>query len=153
MKHIPLPQEVAARTGFTDLVVVTPDTDLTETAANTAQTLALLNVLAGDAVLAAAIVVKTALSDASDAAFNSNTLIVGDDGDTDRFITSFETNVNGTEILYKVHPSTTPYVFLADNTIDAIFAAMAAKSLVDIDGGEVHFYFRIARLARLSAQV
>lgn len=150
LKVVPLPRDTAAGTGFTHLIILTFD-DLTEVTANTAQTIALLAVQAGDAVLRAATLLKTAFTDASDAAFNTTAAVIGDGGDTDRFIASQELNSNGTEVFYKVHPSTTPFVYTAADTIDIVVSAMAAKALNDIDAGELHVYLGIARLEALSA--
>jgi hypothetical protein len=85
MKTYELPAETKAATGFTHKSVVT-HTDLTESTADTDQTIALLSVVAGDVVQKAAYKLVTAFSDASDAAFNDTKVQVGDGGDTDRVI-------------------------------------------------------------------
>lgn len=149
MQALPLTSEERLQ-GFTHRVVLTHE-DLTETAANTAQTIALVSVVAGQVLLRAANKVITAFKDASDTAFNSNTLIVGDGGDTDRANNSQQLNENGTEVLYGVNdPAKLPYVFTAADTIDAIVGSMAAKSLSDIDTGEVHILLQIANLNKLT---
>ncbi len=135
--------------GYTHRVVLTY-ADLTETAANGTQTIALLSLLAGQAVLRCALRVATALADASDAAFNSVLLEVGDGGDTDRYLTSTQLNVNGTEVLYKLHPSTTPNVYVADDTVDALFTPGTGKILTDIDVGELTLLFEVADLNKVA---
>jgi hypothetical protein len=141
-------QEKAGQ-GFTHRIELT-HADLTETATNTAQNIPIFTVTAGMLVTKAAMVLKTAFTDASDAAFNTTPLIVGDDGNDDRFIVSTELNSNGTEVLYAAPASTTDYVYVADNTIDAIFGSMSAKALNDIDGGEVHIFLHIIDLPNIS---
>jgi len=148
MKVYELPAETKAATGYTHKAVIT-HSDLTEATANTAQTIELLDVAAGDVVHTAAVKVVTALSDASDTSFNSTTLIVGDDGSTNRFVTSQELNVNGSEVLYKAATNTAPHAYTAANTVDAVFGSMAAKSLSDIDAGEVHIYLGVNKLTAL----
>lgn len=148
MKVYELPAETKAATGYTHKAVIT-HSDLTEATANTAQTIELLDVAAGDVVHTAAVKLVTAFSDASDTAFNSTTLIVGDDGSTNRFVTSQELNVNGSEVLYKAATNTAPHAYTAANTVDAVFGSMAAKSLSDIDAGEVHIFLGVNKLTAL----
>jgi hypothetical protein len=69
MQVYELPNETKAATGFTHKAIVT-HVDLTESTADTDQTIALLSVVAGDVVQKAAFQLVTAFSDASDAAFN-----------------------------------------------------------------------------------
>lgn len=135
--------------GYTHKIVLTYD-DLTETAANTSQTIQLLNVGVGDVVHDAAYYLVTAFEDASDNALNTTTLIVGDGGDTDRFIPSKETNKNGSEVINWATShgtSSLPYAYLAADTIDAVFGSMAAKALNDIDVGEIHIFLNIGKTA------
>ena len=148
MKVYELPAETKAATGYTHKVIIT-HTDLTMATANTVQTIELLSVAAGDVVNTAAVKVVTAFSDASDTAYNTTTLIVGDDGTTNRFVTSQELNVNGTEVLYKAATNTAPHAYTAANTVDAVFGSMAAKSLSDIDAGEVHVFLGVNKLLSL----
>ena len=148
MKVYELPAETKAATGYTHKVIITHD-DLTMATANTVQTIELLSVAAGDVVNTAAVKVVTAFSDASDTAYNTTTLIVGDDGTTNRFVTSQELNVNGTEVLYKAATNTAPHAYTVANTVDAVFGSMAAKSLSDIDAGEVHVFLGVNKLLSL----
>jgi hypothetical protein len=77
MQVYELPNETKAATGFTHKAIVT-HVDLTESTADTDQTIALLSVVAGDVVQKAAFQLVTAFSDASDAAFNDTQVQVGD---------------------------------------------------------------------------
>lgn len=84
-----------------NLLVIVDHTDLKETADNTSQTLALLSLAAGKAVRFVKYDLPVPFKDASDAAFNSCAAIIGDGGDTDRFLALTELNENGTEVLRK----------------------------------------------------
>lgn len=146
MKHYKLSLEEQAATGFTDKFVLTHE-DLTESTANTAQTIEIYSAPAGSFVRSAGFVLNTAFEDASDNALNTTTLIVGDGGSTARFIPSKELNVNGTEVLAwqtSNATDTVPYAYPSADTIDAIFGSMAAKSLSDIDTGQVSIYLGIS---------
>lgn len=149
MKTYVLSQEEQAKTGFTHRINLTHE-DLTETTANTAQTIAILTVAARDYVSDAAFNLVTPFEDASDNALNTTTIIVGDDGNDDRYIVSTELNKNGSEILAFGAASTARYAYLAANTIDAIFGSMAAKSLSDIDVGEIDIFLKVSRLPDLA---
>jgi hypothetical protein len=91
MQVYELPNETKAATGFTHKAIVT-HVDLTETTADTDQTIALLSVVAGDVVQKAAFQLVTAFSDASDAAFNDTQVQVGDGNDTDEYIAATQVN-------------------------------------------------------------
>lgn len=148
MQTYVLSQEEQANTGFTHRIRVT-HADLTETTANTAQTIAILTVAARDYVSDAAFNLVTPFEDASDNAYNTTTIIVGDDGNDDRYIVSTELNVNGTEILAFGAASTARYAYVAANTVDAIFGSMADKSLSNIDVGAIDIFLKVSRLPAL----
>jgi len=133
---------------FTHKIVVT-HADLTEAAANTAQTIALLSVEAGDVVTHAATKLVTPFENTADSAYNTTTLIVGDDGSTNRFMSSTELNVNGTEVYWKAGTNTAGFAYTAANTVDAVFGSMAAKSLSNLNAGEVHIFLHVAKLSDL----
>jgi hypothetical protein len=143
-----LPANTKAATGFTHQVVVT-HTDLTESTADTDQTIALLSVVAGDVVEKAAFKLVTAFEDASDAAFNDTNVSVGDGGDTDRFIASTEVNENGTEVDFAANANTTAYAYTEADTVDLLVESMNAKSLSNIDAGEIHIYLAVTKLSAI----
>jgi hypothetical protein len=143
-----LPANTKAATGFTHQVVVTHE-DLTETTADTDQTIALLSVVAGDVVEKAAFKLVTAFEDASDAAFDDTNVSVGDGGDTDRFIASTEVNENGTEVDFAANANTTAYAYTAADTVDLLVESMTAKSLSNIDAGELHIYLAVTKLSAI----
>jgi hypothetical protein len=149
MKVYELPAETKAATGFTHKAIVT-HVDITESTADTDQTIALLSVAAGDVVDKAAYKLVTAFSDASDAALNDTKVQVGDGADTDRFIAAAQVNANdASEVFYKANANTTPYAYTAADTVDLLVESMTAKSLSDLDAGEIHVYLAVTKLSDL----
>ena len=148
MKVYELPAETKAATGFSHKAVVT-HSDITESTADTDQTIALLSVAAGDVVEKAAYKLVTAFSDASDAALNDTKVQVGDGADTDRYIAATQVNVNGTEVLFAANANTTAYAYTAADTVDLLVESMTAKSLSELDAGEIHIYLAVSKLSSL----
>lgn len=148
MQIIPLTLEQQVRFGYSHAVKLTY-ADLTETAAATAQTIALLNVAAFTEVQRVGFYLPTAFSDASDSGFNNVAITIGDGGSSNRYLTSTQINVNGTEIKALSGVLTTAYVYLVADTIDIVFGSMTAKILNDIDGGELWVFLKVAPLANL----
>jgi hypothetical protein len=128
---------------------VVDHTDLTTAADNTAQDITLITLPAYSVVLSAATYLKTPFQKTGTSAYNSNLLIVGDSGDTDRLIASQQLNVNGTEVLAKAQASTIPYAYEAATAIVANFASMASYDLLELDAGEVHIFLEVAQLDAL----
>ena len=124
-------------------------TDLTTATDNTAQDITLITLPAYSVVLSAATYLKTPFQKTGTSAYNSNLLIVGDSGDTDRLIASQQLNVNGTEVLAKAQASTIPYAYEAATAIVANFASMASYDLLELDAGEVHIFLEVAQLDAL----
>jgi hypothetical protein len=137
--------------GFTHSFKVT-HADLTETTANTAQVIPLYTTKKGTLILDAAFILKTAFKDASDAAFNSNTISIGIGGAAASFLPATEINEKGTEVLAFVTTNATdtlPGSFVGADTIDLTVNSMSGKSLSDIDTGEVIIMLRICELGDL----
>lgn len=148
MKTYELPAETKAATGYTHKVIL-DHTDLTNASTNTAQTIELLSVAAGDVVHSAAVKVVTHFENTADTAFNSTTLIVGDDGSTNRFVTSTQVNDNdGSKVTYKAHTNTAPHAYTAANTVDAVVTP-AAGNLAALNAGEVHIFLGVNKLTSL----
>ena len=141
-----LPAETKAATGYTHKAIV-DHVDLTETTANTAQSITLLTLAAGDVVRSAAYKLVTVFQDSADAAFNTTAVTLNAAGSA--LISATETNVNGTEVFYKAHTATAPLTATSASTVAASFASMAAKSLSALNAGEVHFFFSVNKLASL----
>jgi hypothetical protein len=148
MQVYELPNETKAATGFTHKAIVT-HVDLTETTADTDQTIALLSVVAGDVVQKAAFQLVTAFKDASDAAFNDTQVQVGDGNDTDEYIAATQVNENGTEVLFAANVNTVPFAYTAADTVDILVESMTAKSLSNLDAGEIHIYLAVTKLTSL----
>jgi len=148
MNIVKLPEQTAAATGYNWSITLTHE-DLTETTANTAQTFEALTVKAGSLVKDAAIYLVTPFKDASDTGFNSNTVTVGDGSDVDRFIAATQVNENGTEVDAKGSANTTPYAYTGADTIDIVVNSMSAKSLSDIDTGELRVLLNLVELSSL----
>ena len=146
MKTYELPAETKAATGYTHKAIVT-HADLTETTANTAQSITLATLAAGDVVHSGAYKLVTAFQDTADAAFNTTAVTTNAAGSA--LISATETNVNGTEVFYKAHTATAPLTATSASTVAASFAAMSAKSLSALHAGEVHFFFSVTKLANL----
>lgn len=131
--------------GFTHLVKI-DHTDLTQASTATAQTIEAIAVKRGDVVHRVASRLITPFQDTGDAANNTTAIEVGDGGDTDRFLTSTELNVNGTEIFTKGGTGTQQGYNSAD-TIDVLFLApTTGKTLLALNAGEVHIYLEISSL-------
>jgi len=148
MTAFELPANTKAATGFTHKIVVT-HTDITESAADTDQTIALLSVAAGDVVEKAAYKLVTAFSDASDAAFNDTKVQVGDGTDTDEYIAATQVNLNGNEVLFAANVNTVPFAYTAADTVDLLVESMSAKSLSNLDAGEIHIYLAVTKLSAI----
>jgi hypothetical protein len=134
--------------GFNYRFVIT-HSDLTEATDNTAQDITLIALPANSVIKSAATYLKTPFKQASDGSYNSNVLIVGDSGDTDRCIASQQLNENGTEVVAKAH-NALPFAFTAATEIKANFASMASYSLADLDTGEIHIFLEVAQLDSLT---
>jgi len=139
----------AAIHGFTHAIKIVPADLATQTTANTALVIEMVPVKAGDIVIRAAYHLRTAFSDASDAAFNSTTITIGDGASAAVYLASTQINVNGTEILNKAGTGTEG-AYNADDTVDITFTSMSAKALSDLDTGELWVFLHIANLKDLA---
>lgn len=132
MKIIPLTlEEQSARGG--NFEVQYSHEDLTEAVVATAQVLT-IPIAAKMSAKVIENVLDEQFKDASDAAFNTTALIVGDGGDDNRLLASTELNANGAVVPF-AKGTGTDYPFTADDTIDLTFASMAAKALANLDQG------------------
>ena len=135
--------------GFNYRFVITHE-DLTESTDNTAQDITLITLPAYSVVKSAATYLKTPFQLVGTTAYNSNTVIVGDSADDNRYIASQQINLNGTEILAQAQASTTPFANVAATAVVAKFASMASYSLADLDAGEIHIFLEVAELDSLT---
>ena len=109
--------------------------DLTETIANTDQTLTVFALLEGQVVTRVAYQLIVPFEDVSDAALNDTDFAIGDTSGVATLLSAQQVNLNGTEI--KTAHNNTGKSFPAANTLEVTFGSMAAKSLVNIDKGEL----------------
>jgi hypothetical protein len=107
-------------------------TDLTQAAANTAQTLDIA-IPAGASVRGAQIRIDTPLQDVSDTAFNSTAITVGDTGSATRHLASTQANANGTVVALRT--AAVQHDYAAADAVRVTVNSMAEKSLVNIDKG------------------
>ena len=148
MKVFELPAETKAATGYTHKAVVT-HSDLTESTADTDQTLSLLALEAGDVVTTAAWKLVTPFKDASDSALNDTKVQLGDSSDDDEYVAATQVNENGTEVLFAANVNTVPFAYTAADTVDLLVESMTAKSLSELDAGEIHIYLAVTKLSSL----
>lgn len=135
--------------GYNYRFVIT-HSDLTESTDNTAQDVTLVTLPAYSVVKSAATYLKTPFKQSDDASYNSNTVIVGDAGNDDRYIASQQINENGSEVLAQAQASTTPFANTAATAVVAKFASMASYSLADLDTWEIHIFLEVAQLDSLT---
>lgn len=153
MRFYPLTTNERAELGLTHAVEITAD-DLTQLTANTAQTLTVPYIFSiGDYIERVTTFLKTPFQDISDAAFNSDTMSVGDSvGGVATILAAIELNLNGTEILNKTAvPTGTPATgFTAASSLTVTINSMALKVLNDIDKGVLIVAIRAFRPALLA---
>jgi hypothetical protein len=138
--------ERAETPGFTHVAILIA-ADLTNPTAAAAQTFDLFGLKAGDIVLRVAGVPVVPFQNSADAAFNSNTVSVGDVGGVATLMTAAEANENGTEV---TGFGNTPVIYATTNTLRVTVNSMAAKSLININRGEYHVFISLCRLANVS---
>lgn len=137
---LPLETRIAERA---DIEVLLTHADLTQAALATAQTIALFPVAAKMTVELKRSILDVPFADTTDAANNTNGVIVGDSGSTNRFLTTTELNLNGTYVPVK-NGTGTANVYAATTTVDAVFAAPAAgKTLVALNQGQIRLLFTV----------
>lgn len=116
--------------------------DLTETALGQSQGFDLATLDAEVSVRGVYTHLSVPFEDSTDAAFNATTVLVGDTGDADRYVTSQQVNGNGTEVVMKRATATTKVYATAD-TLKLTVGAVADKALASLDRGELWLYVSI----------
>lgn len=143
MKFRPLSTNERAETpGFTHIGIITAD-DLTQATANTLQTLTLATIAAGDQIQRVKWYLRVPFQNTADAAFNSDTISVGDTAAVTTHLSAAEANLNGTEIIWRTGNTTVGYT--AADVLTVTINSMAAKSLVDINRGELILLISLCR--------
>lgn len=153
MKVSPLAtNEIADNGSFTHIATITAD-DLTTAATNTAQTITLVSLMAGDIIGKILWRAKTFFQASADAAFNTTTMSIGDTASgVATHKAAIELNVNGTEVR-EGFSNTAVGPYTAADSLTATFNAMAAKALLSIDTGEVEILFQLIRPSVLEEAV
>lgn len=141
-------EEVAANAGFTHKGIISHLT-LVQSVANTAETVKLFRAIAGQIIQKMEVRLAVPFEDTADPAYDTTTLIIGDAGSTNRFITSQELNRNGTEIVIPAF-NNTAYQYTADTDVNAIFGSKAGKSISNLNKGEVHIFVQILDVTLIS---
>lgn len=142
-------QEISSFSGFTHLAIVTAD-HLTQATANTVQTIQLGPLPIGIYVYKAEFRPVKAFRNSADAAFNSTTASLGDSAAVTTFITAKQLNANGTPIVLPQLMNTPTGPYAAADYVAITFASMAAKSLVNINEGELHILIQLFHPKTLS---
>ena len=139
-----LQEEKVGGLGASHLAILT-HADLTEVTADTDQAITLLTTAAYISVGALFVKVKTPFEDESDAAFNDVKVTVGDEDTANEFITAAQVNANGTYVKVLSNAGSQKFMhdYAAAKAVQITFESMAAKSLVNIDKGELYVYLRI----------
>ena len=140
--------ELAAHRGMTHMSIVTAD-DLTQTTVNTAQSIKLCDLVAGDIIGAIEDNVVVPFENTADAAFNTTTRSLGDNAGVATHAAAAEANKNGT-VVVKKFSNTAVGPYTAADQVRVTFNAMAAKALSSINKGELHIFFSILRVDQLS---
>lgn len=153
MKHIRLLPQQQARSGFTDLFVITHE-DLTTATDNTDQTLTLDQLAFGDIVKYDALIeIKTAFDAANVSADNALTIALGVTGATTQFVgaSTLATGGAGTAAKTCYVPAAGGAAYATPTGGKDILATMditdADGALADYSAGEIHIYLHISRFS------
>lgn len=105
-------------------------------------------------VLKAGMIVKrielyltTPFKDASDAAYNSTTLSIGDAGSATRWVSAVQINENGTEVLTTFPGAAENTIYTADSQVSVTLNFQATKTVSDLDVGKFYCLFCIDNAA------
>ena len=134
--------ERAENLGFTHVAIITAD-DLTQATANTLQTITIIALAAGDVIRKVLWYLRVPFQNTADAAFNSDTISVGDTAAVTTHLAAAEANLNGTEIIWRI--GSTAVLYTAADGLTITINSMAAKSLVNINRGELFLLFALER--------
>ncbi len=133
LKLSPNISEETAQQDYTHRLVFRYSDIPASVANNTATTWNVATLPAGTIIFKAVLIMVTAFQDASDTAFNSDTVSLGDTGSATRYFSAVEFNVNGTEVPDTIY--STPYLYTASDTLILTLNSMTAKSVSNLDVG------------------
>jgi hypothetical protein len=89
----------------------------------------------------------TPFQNTADAAFNSDTVSLGDATTATRFINASEANLNGTEVLDVFPGAVENVIYTAAGQLQLTLNSMAAKSISNLNRGQAYILFHIDRAA------
>jgi hypothetical protein len=135
--------------GFTHVAIVTAN-DLTQATAAAAQVFNLCGIKAGDIMYRAVGIPVVPFQNTLDAAFNADTVSLGDTGSAARHLAATEANANGTFLRVM---GNTAFLYTAADTLQLTVNSMAAKSLSNINRGEYHAFFCLTRTDDVSRAI
>lgn len=137
----------AAMQEFTHMATISAGVEVTETGVAVAQTFKLGKQRLGEVIRRAALTLVTPFENTADAAFNTTTIVVKtiDSAGADKTVlfTAQELNRNGTEITATQVQNTPTAPAVAGDSLVAIITGMAAKSLSNLNKGQVQIYVEI----------
>jgi len=133
-----LGHEEMIRFGFTHRIKLT-HADLTDTTDTSVLTLALLSLKIGQIVRECCVDVVTAFSGGDCTAVG---LEVGDDGDPNRYLVSLDIMGTTYQKLQPVGTTTSPFVYTAANTVDAVITP-STGDLDSLTAGEAYIYLKV----------
>jgi hypothetical protein len=138
--------ERAETPGFTHVARITAD-DLTNATAAAAQTIDLASLQKNDIILRVAGYIRVPFQNTLDAAFNSDTVSIGDTSGVAALAAAGEANANGTFVNTLGTVLTGGKIYTAADTLRVTFNSMAGKALVNLNRGEYFVFFALCRLA------
>ena len=127
---------------FTHIAIVTAD-DLTTTTANTVQTITLATLAAGDQVHRVKWYLSTPFQNTADNTNNATTASVGDSAAVTTHLAAGETNLNGTELIWRTVNTTVGYT--AGDIFTVTFTPKTATALNVINRGELRLLVALCR--------
>lgn len=133
---------------FTHLAIIDAD-DLTMVTANTVQDIPLGTVPKGWIIGKTMVRLIVPFQNTGDGAYNTSTLIIGDSGSSNRYLTSTELNKNGSYVTIPKYNNTS-YQVTGDTAIVAEFGSQSSKSLSSLNKGEVHIFLQLIDTGVLS---
>ena len=150
MRFTPLTEAEAAASGFThrlDMSYTDIPPGLAAAAAYVWNVPPMPGVKASDIVKSVEMHVTTKFQNTADAAFNSDTVSLGDATLATRFLSAVEVNFNGTAVVDTIPGAAPNYVYTAAAQIQLTMNSMAAKTLSSLNKGALYILFNILRAA------
>jgi hypothetical protein len=135
--------ERAETPGFTHVGIVTAD-DLTNTVVAAIQTIEFCKLLAGDQVQRVIWYLKTPFQQTGVGGNNTTTASVGDIAAVTTHMVAAETNLNGTEIIWRA--GNTAVLYTAADKFAATFTPMTGTALSSINRGELLIFVALCRV-------